>query len=134
MNLPVQLFEGNRDLEVVSQHVEGCEDVRPLHHLPERTPLQHLGTEDVARLLRQKANVDEDLNVEGKTGERGLFCLVFFSLLLKRTSDITASSISDNLQVGRRTAEILRGQFPPQLPEFMCEWASIIATDCRCQI
>lgn len=34
MNLPVQLFEGNRDLEVVSQHVEGCEDVRPLHHLP----------------------------------------------------------------------------------------------------
>lgn len=58
MNLPVQLFEGYRDLEVVSQHVEGCEDVSPLHHLPQRTPLQHLGTEDVPRLLRQKANVN----------------------------------------------------------------------------
>lgn len=66
MNQPVQLFEGHRDLEVVSQHVEGGEDVGPLHHLPQRTPLQHLGTEDVPRLLRQEADVNEDLSTEGK--------------------------------------------------------------------
>lgn len=62
----MQLFEGNRDLEVVSQDMEGCEDVSPLHHLPQWTPLQHLGTEDIPRLLRQKAHVDKDLKAERK--------------------------------------------------------------------
>lgn len=33
INLPMQLLERKRDLEVVSQHVEGCENVGPLHHL-----------------------------------------------------------------------------------------------------
>lgn len=55
--LPVQLFERNRDLEVVSQHMEGCEDVGPLHHLTQRAPLQHLGTENVPGFLCQEANV-----------------------------------------------------------------------------
>lgn len=58
LNVPVQLLERNRDLEVVSQHVEGCEDVGPLHHLAQRTPLQHFGTEDIPRLLRQKAHMN----------------------------------------------------------------------------
>lgn len=97
----MQLFEGNRDLEVVPQHVESCEDVRPLHHLPKRPPLQDLGTEDVAGLLRQKADVNEDLNMERKRAKEVL--LFFFP----------ASSISENLQVRPRTAEILRQQFHP---------------------
>lgn len=57
-NLPVELFERNRDLEVVSQHMEGCEDVGPLHHLTQGTPLQHFGAEDIPRLLCQKAHVN----------------------------------------------------------------------------
>lgn len=70
VNLPVQLLEGDGDLEVVSQHVEGSEDVSPLHHLAQRTPLQHLGTEDVPRLLRQEAHVNQDLEGEQAQGER----------------------------------------------------------------
>lgn len=57
-NSPVQLLEGHGDLEVVSQHVEGCEDVGPLHHLTQRTPLQHFGTENIPGLLGQKAHVN----------------------------------------------------------------------------
>lgn len=57
-NLPVELFERNRDLEVVSQHVKGCEDVGPLHHLTQGTPLQHFGTEDVPRFLCEKAHMN----------------------------------------------------------------------------
>lgn len=91
MNLPVQLFEGYRDLEVVSQHVEGREDVSPLHHLPQWAPLQHLGTEDVPRLLRQKANVDEDLDIERKQ--------VFFCFFFPCRRGKSSSSISNSLQV-----------------------------------
>lgn len=58
LNSPVQLLERNGDLEVVSQHMEGCEDVGPLHHLTQRTPFQHFGTEHIPRLLRQEAHVN----------------------------------------------------------------------------
>lgn len=111
MNLPVQLFEGNRDLEVVSQHVEGREDVGPLNHLPQRTPLEHFGTEDIPRLLRQKANVNEDLNTERNqvrnVGWGG------WVLLLRQSSNITASFLSNDLSVRPQTAEILQEQFSP---------------------
>lgn len=65
----MQLLERKRDLEVVSQHVKGCENVGPLHHLAQRTPFQHLGTEDIPRLLCQKTHVDENLNAEGRGEE-----------------------------------------------------------------
>ncbi|TNN83347.1 hypothetical protein EYF80_006328 [Liparis tanakae] len=64
LNSPVQLLERNGDLEVVSQHVERCEDVGPLYHLAQRTPLQHFGTEHVPRLLRQEAHVNQNLDAE----------------------------------------------------------------------
>lgn len=69
LDSPVQLLERKRDLEVVSQHVERCEDVGPLHHLAQRTPLQHLGTEHVPRLLGQEAHMDENLRAEGDVND-----------------------------------------------------------------
>lgn len=58
---PLQLLHGHGDLEVVTQNVESREDVCPLDHLAQRTPLQHFGAEDISRLLRQEAHVDQDL-------------------------------------------------------------------------
>lgn len=111
LNLPVQLFEGNGDLEVVSQHMEGCEDVSPLHHLPQWTPLQHLGTEDIPRLLRQKAHVDEDLKAERKKvksrRERAAVWFVKALLLLLPQHD----SESNNRQFEPSTAETLYEQY-----------------------
>ena len=61
----MKFLERNGDLEVVAQHVQDREDVGPLHHLAQRTPLQHFGTEDVPGLLGQEAHVDEDLDSRG---------------------------------------------------------------------
>lgn len=58
---PVQLFQRDGDLQVVAQHVQGCEDISPLHHLPQRTPLQDVGTEDVPGLFGQEANMNQNL-------------------------------------------------------------------------
>lgn len=66
LGIPVQLLQRNRDLQIVSQHVKGCDDVGPLNHLTQRASLQHLGTEDIPGFLRQKAHVDENLSTEGK--------------------------------------------------------------------
>lgn len=41
--------------------MESSEDVCPLDHLSQRTPLQHFGAEDISRLLRQEAHMDQDL-------------------------------------------------------------------------
>lgn len=57
----MQLLHGHGDLEVVTQNVESSEDVCPLDHLSQRTPLQHFGAEDISGLLRQEAHVDQDL-------------------------------------------------------------------------
>lgn len=48
----------------MSEHVEGCDDISPLHHLAQGTPLQHLGAEDIPGLLRQKAHMDQNLQRE----------------------------------------------------------------------
>lgn len=101
----MQLFEGNRDLEVVSQHMEGCEDVSPLHHLPQWTPLQHLGTEDIPRLLRQKAHVDEDLKAERKEVKSVWIVKALLLLLPQYHSE------SNNRQFEPSTAEISCEQF-----------------------
>lgn len=66
LNLPVQLLQRHRDLEVVSQHVQRREDVGPLHHLAQRTPLQHLGTEDVPGLLGEEAHMNQNLKSKKK--------------------------------------------------------------------
>lgn len=58
---PLQLLDRHGDLEVVSQHMQSGEDVCPLDHLSQRTPLQDLGAENVSGLLCQEAHVDENL-------------------------------------------------------------------------
>lgn len=45
----------------MSQHVQGRKDISPLHHLPQRTPLQDLGTEDVPGLFGQEPNMNQNL-------------------------------------------------------------------------
>lgn len=60
-NSPVQLFQRDGDLQVVAQHVQGREDISPLHHLPQRTPLQDVGTENVPGLFGQEANMNQNL-------------------------------------------------------------------------
>lgn len=92
----------------MSQHVEGREDVSPLHHLPQRTPLQHLGTEDVPRLLRQEANVNEDLNIERKQ-VRNIVFFVFHDVESKAPTfrQVQFQTIS--------RSEILHEQFSPPI-------------------
>ena len=58
---PLQFLDRHGDLQVMSQDVESCEDVGPLDHLSQRTALQHLGAENISRLLRQEADMDQDL-------------------------------------------------------------------------
>lgn len=64
LHLPVQLLQRHGDLEVVSQNVERREDVGPLHHLTQGASLQHLGTEDVPRLVCQETHMDQDLQAD----------------------------------------------------------------------
>lgn len=120
----MQLFEGNRDLEVVSQHMEGCEDVSPLHHLPQWAPLQHLGAEDIPRLLCQKAHVDEDLKAKRKEVKSVWFVKALLLLPPQYYSK------SNNRQLELSTAE---NNFS-RLPEFMYESPPITAADRQCQI
>lgn len=44
---PLQLLQGDRDPQAVSQEEEGSQDVSPLHHLAQRAPLQHPRTENI---------------------------------------------------------------------------------------
>lgn len=67
-NSPLELLDGHGDLEVVSQDMQGGEDVSPLDHLSQRTPLQHLGAENVPGLFRQEAHMDQDLEEETTEG------------------------------------------------------------------
>lgn len=63
---PLQLLQRHRHPQAVSQEEEGSQDVRPLHHLAQRAPLQHTGAENVPRLLRQEADVNQDLGTGGE--------------------------------------------------------------------
>lgn len=65
-NSPLQLLDRHGDLEVMSQNVKGSEDVCPLDHLSQRTPLEHFGAENISRLFRQEAYVDQDLGKEDR--------------------------------------------------------------------
>lgn len=65
----------------MSQNMESGEDVSPLDHLSQWTPLQHLGAEDISRLFCEEAHMDQDLEkdsdrdcfvAEGKTKVCGL--------------------------------------------------------------
>lgn len=89
--------------------MEGCEDVSPLHHLPQWTPLQHLGTEDIPRLLRQKAHVDEDLKAERKEvkSRRERTAAWFVKVLL--------------LLLPQYYSESNNRQFEPSIAELLCE-------------
>lgn len=64
---PLQLLQGHGDPQAVAQHVESSQDVCPLHHLPQGPALQHPRAKHVPRLLRQEADVHEDL----PAGQRG---------------------------------------------------------------
>lgn len=63
---PLQLLQGDSDPQAVSQEEEGGQDVSPLHHLAQWAPLQHPRAENVPRLLCQKADVNQDLERQGK--------------------------------------------------------------------
>lgn len=63
---PLQLLQRHRHPQAVSQEEEGSQDVRPLHHLAQRAPLQHPRAENVPRLLRQEADVNQDLGMGGE--------------------------------------------------------------------
>lgn len=62
---PLQLLDRHGDLEVMSQHMESGEDVCPLDHLSQGTPLEDLGAENISGLFCQEAHVDENLQ-EGR--------------------------------------------------------------------
>lgn len=51
----------------MSQNMEGSEDVCPLDHLSQRTPLEHFGAENISRLLCQEAYMDQDLKEDRDT-------------------------------------------------------------------
>lgn len=63
---PLQLLQGDCDPQAVSQEEEGSQDISPLHHLAQRAPLQHPRTENIPRLLRQEADMDQDLERQGE--------------------------------------------------------------------
>lgn len=63
---PLQVLQGDGDPQAVSQEEEGSQDVSPLHHLAQWAPLQHPRTENIPRLLRQEADMDQDLEREGE--------------------------------------------------------------------
>lgn len=68
---PLQLLQGHCDPQAMAQDIESGQDVCPLHHLPQRPALQHPWAEHVTRLLRQEANVNEDLGrTQGQHGGR----------------------------------------------------------------
>lgn len=48
----------------MSQNMKGSEDVCPLDHLSQRTPLEHFGAENISRLFSQEAYMDQDLEKE----------------------------------------------------------------------
>lgn len=68
---PLQLLQRDCDPQTVSQDIEGSQDVCPLHHLSQRPALQHPRAEHVPRLLRQEADVDENLGAGGTEGQPG---------------------------------------------------------------
>lgn len=51
----------------MSQNMQGGEDVSPLDHFSQRTPLQHFGAENISRLLCQEAYMDQDLREDRDT-------------------------------------------------------------------
>lgn len=65
---PLQLLDRHGDLKVMSQHMEGGEDVSPLDHLSQGTPLEDLGAENVSRLFCQEAHMDENLKAGREDG------------------------------------------------------------------
>lgn len=69
-NSPLQLLDRHGDLEVMSQNMKGSEDVCPLDHLSQRTPLEHFGAENISRLFRQEADMDQDLEDGDKLRQR----------------------------------------------------------------
>lgn len=65
---PLQLLQGDCDPQAMAQDIECSQNVRPLHHLPQGPTLQDPRAEHVPGLLRQEADVDQDLgwcNTEG---------------------------------------------------------------------
>lgn len=62
---PLQVLDRHGDLEVMSQNMERSEDVCPLDHLSQWTPLQHFGAENISGLLCQEADMDQDLKEHG---------------------------------------------------------------------
>lgn len=83
---PLQLLDRHGDLEVMSQHMESGEDVCPLDHLSQGTPLEDLGAENISRLFCQEAHMDENLK-EG----RGEGCIMWLQEKMNadRMKDIT---------------------------------------------
>lgn len=73
---PLQVLQGDCDPQAVSQEEEGSQDVSPLHHLTQWAPLQHPWTENIPRLLRQEANMDQDLERQGEGSVLGGVVLV----------------------------------------------------------
>lgn len=72
---PLELFDRDGDLQVVPEDVQGREDVGPLDHLSQRPAFQNLRAEDVARFLRQKTHVHQNLQRKNKQPWRLTFLI-----------------------------------------------------------